>query len=390
MGSKMKNNNKVWKLMDDRAITQEDRENLCAFIMSNEKLSYGEKCKEFERIWSEWLGVKYSVFVNSGSSGNLILVQAMHDLYGRSGWIAQSCTWATNIAPILQLKSSSQGIYMTDVDMKTLGPDLANIEHYIKTQDVRYLFVTHVLGIPCISKELLNICEKYNIILLEDCCESHGSTWNEKKVGTFGKASTFSFFYGHHITSIEGGMVCTDDEELYHHLLLLRSHGLLRELPEAERLKRKVDGVDERFTFLCSGYNVRNTDLNAVLGISQMSRLDKSVRVREQNFTAYLQGLDKSKYHTDMIYQGTSLFAFPIIRKDGNINKVAESLKENKIDNRPLIAGNLFRHPMMHGVNTFVVGGNANFIHDNSLYVGNNEFVEIEDVNRLVRILNAI
>ena len=381
---------KLWKLMDDRAITQEDRENLCVFIMSNEKLSYGEKCKELERLWSEWLGVKYSVFVNSGSSGNLILVQAMHDLYGRSGWIAQSCTWATNIAPILQLKSSSQGIYMTDVDMKTLGPDLANIEHYIKTQDVRYLFVTHVLGIPCISKELLNICEKYNIILLEDCCESHGSTWNGKKVGTFGKASTFSFFYGHHITSIEGGMVCTDDEELYHHLLLLRSHGLLRELPEAERLKRKVDGVDERFTFLCSGYNVRNTDLNAVLGISQMSRLDKSVRVREQNFTAYLQGLDKSKYHTDMIYQGTSLFAFPIIRKDGNLNKVAESLKENKIDNRPLIAGNLFRHPMMHGVNTFVVGGNANFIHDNSLYVGNNEFVEIEDVNRLVRILNAI
>ena len=380
----------TWKLMHDDAITQSDKEKLCQFIMSNQKLSYGEKCKEFERLWSEWLGVKYSVFVNSGSSANLILVQAMHDLYGRGDWIAQSCTWATNIAPILQLKSCSQGIYMTDVDMKTLGPDLDNIEDYIKKHNVQYIFVTHVLGIPSISQKLIDICDKHNIILLEDCCESHGSTWNGKKVGTFGKASTFSFFYGHHITSIEGGMVCTDDEDLYHHLLLLRSHGLLRELPEAERLKRKVDGVDERFTFLCSGYNVRNTDLNAVLGISQMSRLDKSVRVREQNFTAYLQGLDKSKYHTDMIYQGTSLFAFPIIRKDGNINKVAESLKENKIDNRPLIAGNLFRHPMMHGVNTFVVGGNANFIHDNSLYVGNNEFVEIEDVNRLVRILNAI
>ena len=380
----------TWKLMHDDAITQSDKEKLCQFIMSNQKLSYGEKCKEFERLWSEWLGVKYSVFVNSGSSANLILVQAMHDLYGRGDWIAQSCTWATNIAPILQLKSCSQGIYMTDVDMKTLGPDLDNIEDYIKKHNVQYIFVTHVLGIPSISQKLIDICDKHNIILLEDCCESHGSTWNGKKVGTFGKASTFSFFYGHHITSIEGGMVCTDDEDLYHHLLLLRSHGLLRELPEAERLKRKVDGVDERFTFLCSGYNVRNTDLNAVLGISQMSRLDKSVRVREQNFTAYLQGLDKSKYHTDMIYQGTSLFAFPIIRKDGNLNKVAESLKENKIDNRPLIAGNLFRHPMMHGVNTFVVGGNANFIHDNSLYVGNNEFVEIEDVNRLVRILNAI
>jgi len=382
--------NKPWKLMDDRAVTKEDREKMCEFIMSNQKLSYGEKCKELERLWSEWLGVKYSVFVNSGSSANLILVQAMHDLYGRGDWVAQSCTWATNISPILQLKNSSQGIYMTDVDMKTLGMRLEDVEHYIKTQNVRYLFVTHVLGMPCISERLLDICKNHDIILLEDCCESHGSIWNGKKVGTFGKASTFSFFYGHHITSIEGGMVCTDDEALYHHLLLLRSHGMLRELPEEERQKRKVDGVDERFTFLCNGYNVRNTDLNAVLGISQMARLDKSVSIRERNFKIYLEGLDSSKYHTDMNHQGASLFSFPIIRTDGNIHKVAEVLKNNEIDNRPLIAGNLFRHPMMNGVNTFIVKGNADFIHDNSLYVGNNEFVELDDVNRLVRILNAI
>jgi CDP-6-deoxy-D-xylo-4-hexulose-3-dehydrase len=384
---------KPWKLMDDRAVTQDDRKKLCAFIMSNEKLSYGDKCKELERVWSEWLGVKYSVFVNSGSSANLILVQAMHDLYGAYGrcdWIAQSCTWATNIAPILQLKNSSQGIYMTDVDMKTLGPDLDNVEHYIKKQNVRYLFLTHVLGIPSISQRLLDLCEKHDIILLEDCCESHGSTWNGKKVGTFGKASTFSFFYGHHITSIEGGMVCTDDEDLYHHLLLLRSHGMLRELPDQERSKRKVHGVDERFTFLCSGYNVRNTDVNAVLGISQMNRLDKSVTVRQRNFKAYIHGLDSSKYHTDMISDGTSLFAFPVIRLDGNIHKVSQALKENGIDNRPLIAGNLFRHPMMNSVNTYVVEGKADFIHDNSLYVGNNEFVEIDDVQRLVGILNAL
>jgi CDP-6-deoxy-D-xylo-4-hexulose-3-dehydrase len=246
------------------------------------------------------------------------------------------------------------------------------------------------MGIPSISESLLDICQKNGVILLEDCCESHGSTWNGKKVGTFGKASTFSFFYGHHITSIEGGMVCTDDEELYHHLLLLRSHGMLRELPEPHRSYRKVDGIDERFTFLCNGYNVRNTDLNAVLGISQMSRLEQSVRVRERNFRLYLDELDSEKYHTDFAYHGTSLFAFPIIRKDGSIHTVAEALKQNQIENRPLIAGNLFRHPMMRGVNTFVVKGNADYIHDNSLYVGNNEFVEIDDVYRLVGILNAI
>jgi CDP-6-deoxy-D-xylo-4-hexulose-3-dehydrase len=241
-----------------------------------------------------------------------------------------------------------------------------------------------------VSQRLLDLCKENVVILLEDCCESHGSTWNGKKVGTFGKASTFSFFYGHHITSIEGGMVCTDDEELYHHLLLLRSHGMLRELPEEERVKRRVSGVDERFTFLCNGFNVRNTDLNAVLGISQMSRLNKSVRVREENFRRYLERLNADKYHCEFVSDGVSLFAFPIIRKDGKIHVVAEELKRNSIDNRPLIAGNLFRHPMMYSVNTFLVTGNADYIHDNSLYVGNNEFVTNDDVCRLVDILNAI
>lgn len=382
--------NTTWKLMHDDAITASDRQKMCDFIMSNQKLSYGQKVKELEALWSEWLGVKYSVFVNSGSSANLILVQAMHDLYGRGDWVAQSCTWATNVSPILQLKSMSQGLYLTDVDLKTLGPSVRDIEHYFNKHPVRYLFLTHVLGIPAFTDELVEMCERNGVILLEDCCESHGSTWKEKKVGTVGLASTFSFFYGHHITSIEGGMVCTNNEELYHHLLLLRSHGMLRELPESERIKRKVDGVDERFTFLCNGYNVRNTDLNAVLGIAQMSRLDRSVSVREHNFKIYLHGLDPNKYHTDFQSDGVSLFAFPIIRKDGNIQRVSVALQENGIDNRPLIAGNLFRHPMMKGCNTYVVRGNADYVHDNSLYVGNNEFVTTDDVDLLVKILNEV
>jgi len=382
-----------WKLMHDDAITSVDRQKMCDFIMSNQKLSYGQKVKELESVWSEWLGVKYSVFVNSGSSANLILVQAMHDLYGRYGkadWVAQSCTWATNVSPILQLRSSSQGVYLTDVDLKNLGPSIKDVEHYFKKHPVKYLFLTHVLGMPAFTDELIDLCNQYGVILLEDCCESHGSTWRGKKVGTIGLASTFSFFYGHHITSIEGGMVCTNDEDLYHHLLLLRSHGMLRELPEAERVKRKVQGVDERFTFLCNGYNVRNTDLNAVLGISQMGRLDKSVSIRERNFKTYLKGLDSNKYHTDFNSDGVSLFAFPIIRKDGRIHDVSSVLRDNGIDNRPLIAGNLFRHPMMSSCNTYVIRGNADYVHDNSLYVGNNEFVTEQDVVRLVDILNHV
>jgi len=386
----MNTENLEWKLMHDDAITSNDRKKMCEFILSNKKLSYGEKVKEFEKKWSEWQGCKYSVFVNSGSSANLLIVQAAHDLYGHGNWLAQSCTWATNVAPILQLKKDSSGVYLTDTDLSTLGPNIEQLKKYILDNKIKYIFLTHLLGIPSVSDILLDLCEKHNIILFEDCCESHGSTWKNKKVGTFGKASTFSFFYGHHITTIEGGMICTDDEELYHHLLLLRSHGLLRELPELEKQKRKVLDIDERFTFLCSGYNVRNTDLHAVLGIEQMKRLETAISIREKNFKYYLNKINRKKYISDFNSDGVSLFAFPIITKNKNIKNIIEILTSNKIDNRPLIAGNLFRHPMMKSVNTFRNDTISNFIHDNGLYVGNNEFITENDIDRLVNLLNNI
>jgi len=376
--------------MHDDAISNTDREKMCDFIQSGSRLSYGEKVKEFEKEWSNWLGCKYSVFVNSGSSANLLVVQAAHDLYGSGDWIAQSCTWATNVAPIIQLNVKNKGIYLTDTDLQTLGPNIENIEHYVKTNNIKYIFLTHLLGLPAISEKLLSICKENDIILFEDTCESHGSTWNGKKLGTFGKASTFSFYYGHHITTIEGGMISTDDEDFYHHLLLLRSHGLLRELPLQEKQKRKIDDIDERFTFLCPGYNVRNTDLHAVLGLSQMSRLNLSVKVRNENFKYYLSKLNSNKYHTNFISDGVSLFSFPIITKNNNIKTIIQILNENHIENRPLIAGNLHRHPMTNVINTYKNDQVSNYIHDNGLYVGNNEFVTLDDVDRLVSLLNGL
>lgn len=385
-------NNQVseWKLMHEDAISDKDRQLMCSFIMSKQKLSYGEKVKQFESIWSDWLGCKHSVYVNSGSSANLLLVQAAHDLYGHGNWVAQSCTWATNITPIIQLNDDSHGLFLTDVDLTNLGPSLSDVERFFQTQNIKYLFLTHVLGMPAVNEKLLELCKKYNVMLFEDCCESHGSSVLGKKVGTFGKASTFSFFYGHHITTVEGGMICTDDTDFYHHLLLLRSHGMLRELPADQREKRKVLGIDERFTFLCPGYNVRNTDLHAVLGISQMERLPEAIRIRERNFKIYLESIDKTKYHAEFDSNGVSLFSFPIITKKPDVNHIKKILSDNKIDNRPLIAGNLFRHPMMEKVNTMRNDKNANFVHDNGLYVGNSEFVTEQDVKRLTDILNKI
>jgi CDP-4-dehydro-6-deoxyglucose reductase, E1 len=379
----------MWKLMHEDAISKEDRQIISDFVLSSPKLTYGAKVKEFEQKWSEWLGVKYSIFVNSGSSANLLIVQAAHDLYGQGNWVAQSCTWATNVAPIIQLQKNT-GLFLTDVEMKTLGPNLIDLERLFQTENIKYFFLTHVLGIPCTDEKLLELCHKYDVKLFEDCCESHGSEINGEKVGTFGLASSFSFFYGHHITTIEGGMICTNDENFYHKLLLLRSHGLLRELPEEERNKNIVSDVDERFTFLCPGYNVRNTDVHAVLGINQLKRLPYAIQKRNTNFKYFIDNLDPVKYYTDFDTDGVSLFAFPVIGKSVKIDKISNALKSFNVEYRPLIAGNLMRHPMMNGVNTFRQFKTADYIHENSFYVGNNEWVEEDQILELTKILNKV
>jgi CDP-6-deoxy-D-xylo-4-hexulose-3-dehydrase len=377
----------MWKLMHDEAISKEDRELVSEFVLNSPKLTYGPKIKEFEKKWSEWLGVKHSVFVNSGSSANLLIVQAAHDLYGHGNWGAQSCTWATNVAPIMQLQKNT-GLFLTDVDLKTLGPSLTDLELLFQKQNIKYFFLTHVLGLPSTTPKLLELCQKYNVKLFEDCCESHGSTIQNQKVGTFGLASSFSFFYGHHITTIEGGMICTNDDEFYNRLILLRSHGLLRELPEEERVKNIIPDIDQRFTFLCPGYNVRNTDVHAVLGLSQMKRLPLTVEARNRNFKVFVENLDPQKYHTDFETDGVSLFAFPVIAKGVSLKRVSKVLDSFGVEYRPLIAGNLMRHPMMNSINTFRKFKNADFIHDNSYYVGNNEWVTEEQVKELTKVLN--
>lgn len=372
--------------MSDDAITKEERKMLADFVLNSSRLTQGERVKEFENAWSEWMGVKHSIFVNSGSSANLLVVQAAHDLYSSGGWAAQSCTWATNIAPIMQLGGE---LHLVDTDLENLGPDCLGLQELFEENNIKFLFLTHLLGIPAITDGLVSLCQKHGVIIFEDCCESHGSTWRGQKVGTFGKASTFSFYYGHHMTTIEGGMICTDDAEFYEYLLLLRSHGLLRELPEKTRKKNIVNDVNEKFTFLCPGYNVRSSDFNAVLGLSQIKKMDTVVEKRNENYVRYLSQLDSEKYHTSFPTDGVSSFALPIItRGKFSINKIEKILEYNSIECRPLIAGNLARHPMCNRFeNNF---SKSDYIHDNGLYVGNSEFVDFDMVDNLVQVLNDI
>ena len=375
-----------WKLMTDEAISRDQREVLSDFVLNEDKLTQGPVVKEFEKAWSEWLGCKYSVFVNSGSSANLAITRALSGTEKKPLWGSQACTWATAVTPIMQFAR----LQLCDVDLKNFGPDLENLEHIFQTHKPKFLSLTHLLGFSAITDELISLCEKYGVTLVEDCCESHGASFKGKKVGTFGIASSFSFYYGHHMTTMEGGMICTDDENLYHELLLLRSHGLLRELPEEEQKKRVSNRVDPLFTFLRDGFNIRSTDLHAKLGLLQLPNLDSAIEERNENFSLFLRKLDPESFRTDFDVEGCSNFAFPIFTKNNNIDDIKNLLRENDVEYRPCIAGNLYEHPFMNFVEQSRFDKNANEIHNNCIYIGNHKDITHDMIADICDKLNRL
>lgn len=380
------NQNEKWKLMND-AIPTEQRERLADFILHNNKFSQGDLVKKFEQKWSEWQGCKYSVFVNSGSSANFLVVHAMSPNGGHL-WTSQACTWATTVSPIMM---SGNHLQLCDVRLPNLEPDLDNLNFLVhNNRKPKFLFLANLLGLSAISDELLTFCEEHDITILEDCCESHGATYKGTKVGNFGKVSTFSFYYGHHMTTIEGGMCCTNDEEIYERLLLLRSHGLYRELPSHLQEKYRNDLVNPNFTFLIPGFNVRSTEVNALLGLMQLENLDKHNEIRKENFKIFADGLDSNRFYTNFRTEGNSSFCFPIIYKDESTAKAIEKLNKAGVETRPVIAGNLALHPFMRGVNQYDTFINAQRLHENGFYVGNNHTVKPKDVLWLVDLLNNI
>jgi CDP-6-deoxy-D-xylo-4-hexulose-3-dehydrase len=375
-----------WKLMPSENISNDEKKQLAEFILSTDKYTQGEHVKLFEQEWSAWQGCKYSVFVNSGSSANLMLVKSVMDLYGAGGFICQATTWPTNINPALQLKNSTF-LQLCDNNLNNFGFDIVKFKTFVKIMKPKYVFLTHVLGFNGATDDLLEICKENNIVLIEDCCESHGANFNGTKVGNIGLAGTFSFYYGHHITTIEGGMISTNNEELYHQLLLNRSHGFLREHPNKDNINTTCD---RRFTFLTDGFNFRNTEINAYLGRMQLSKLDFNIKIRNKNYNHFISNLNKNKYYTDFDSNGISSFAFPIISRLNNIEKIKDKLTSIGVENRPFIAGNLFKQPYLKSLNMYQNFNNADLIHSNGMYLGNNQFITTEIIDKGLEVLNNI
>lgn len=387
-----------WPLMKGN-ILREDLDAVCRLLQQDDPmLTQSKNVRAFEEEWSRWLGVSYSVFVNSGSSANLLTIAALKELHGAGGEvIVPAITWVSDIASVLHCGFDP---VFVDIDPRTLGMDNEQVLAKI-TPRTRAVFLTHVLGYNGLSRRLLDELKARKVPLIEDVCESHGATFEGKKLGSLGLASNFSFYYAHHLSTIEGGMVCTDDPNIYETVRMLRGHGMVREM---DCNGRKWDYADEfpdlnpDFIFAYPGYNVRSTEINAVIGRSQLPRLDEGNRRRTENLHLFLRHLDPDLYRTDFATEGSSNYAFTLILKDADpklADRVMATLRKNGVEFRRGTAGggNQLRQPYLRrllGPDAWQAFPNADHVHFYGMYIGNFPALDRERILRLCELLNDL
>ena len=290
MENTMAQNKFSWPLINDN-ITHKDKQVLANFVLNTNRFTNGPKVKEFEKAWSEWLGVKYSVMVGSGAAANYITTAIVRELKGQTGEIiVPPIGWVSDISSVIN--TGFMPVFV-DVDLDTMAISYENIKNAIN-ENTKAIVLVHALGFNGINDKLVQLAKEHDLILIEDCCESHGATYKGQKVGSIGDMSCFSFYFGHHMTTIEGGMVCTNDYDIYQLARMFRSHGMTREADKETHEKYAKPDVNPLFTFAVPGYNMRSTEINAVLGLEQIHRLDYNIEKRQQNLDTWLENLDKS------------------------------------------------------------------------------------------------
>ena len=385
-----------WPLMANN-ITDQDLDCLIKFLKSNPKLTQSENVAAFEKEWSDWLGVKYSLFVNSGSSANLITMAALNHHFGPGEVIVPPLTWVSDIAAVLQ-----NGFKPVFVDINPQNLCMKDNEVIQRLSDnTRAVFMTHIQGFCGLTQRLLSELEKRSIPLIEDVCESHGATFEGRKLGTFGMISNFSFYFAHHMSTIEGGMVCTNDESIYETLRMMRSHGLVRELASAKaksEIAARHPDLNPDFIFSFPAYNVRNTEIGAVLGRSQLKRLDENNQIRKRNLKIFLNHLDDRKYRTDFDLNGSCNYAFNLILKNPDPqlrDRVEDSMRTAGIEFRRGSSGggNQLRQPYLKTLmpeNEFEKYPEVEHVHFYGYYIGNHPEIEPDQIRRLCDYLNRI
>jgi len=379
--------NKI-KLVED-TIDRSDIDHLVKWLVGAKdvpRLTKGPLTIKLEEKWSDWLGVDNSVFCNSGSSANLLMLWALVE----SKRVKKDCkvvvpaiSWATDLSPVIQLGMRP---ILCDCNMDDLSIDLDEFYKIAKDENPDVLILVSVLGLVPNMDKILDICREFNIILLEDTCESMGSKFQNKKLGTFGLMSSFSTYFGHHISTIEGGFVSTNDEEIYEIVKCIRSHGWTRDSSESFMLEKKekwsTNDFDLLYRFYYSGFNLRSTDLQAFIGLGQIDKLNHICKKRNENFALYdaeLQTISPKIRQTEGDF--ISNFAYPIVSE--NRQQIIENLQQNNIEVRPLICGSMGHQPFYVEKYGRKSMKNADLVNQYGLYVPNHQKLSRSDVKRV-------
>ncbi len=372
-------------------------------LIGNKKLilTQSKKVLEFERKWSKWLGVKYSVFVNSGSSANFLSMLILKSMYSnnknKKEVIVPTLTWVSDINSVIM--SGFKPIFV-DINPKNLAMDENEILKKINKNTLA-VFITHVQGFNGLSDKILKKIKSKKIILVEDVCESHGATFKGKKLGNFGLISNFSFYYAHHMSTIEGGMICTNSKDIYEKARIFRSHGMAREAKNSKfqnQMVKKYPKLSPQFIFLYPTFNFRNNEIGATIGINQLKRLNKNNSLRTRNLKLFLNLLDNKKYRTNYDVKGSSNYAFPVIFKNKNFkfrDVFEKTLKKYNIEFRRGNAGggNQLRQPYLksylnkNNLNKFP---EVDHVHFFGYYIGNYPSLNPSKIKKICFILNNI
>jgi CDP-6-deoxy-D-xylo-4-hexulose-3-dehydrase len=378
------------KLVSD-TIDKNDITNLVNWLSQDEipRLTKGDITIEFEKKWSNKIGVEHTTYVNSGSSAILLALAALKESgkLKNNKIIVPALSWLTDVSSPMQI---GMEVILCDCNLDDLSIDINHLKQLIKEEDPSSLILVSVLGLVPNMSEIVSICEDNNMMLIEDVCESMGSKFENRYLGTFGVVSLFSLYYGHHLSTIEGGLICTNDAELNDIIVSMRSHGWDRDWSKEKqkeyRDKYKIDDFNSLYTFYYPGFNFRSTDLQAFIGLTQVDKLDIFSINREKNFKLYNDNITinelKIKYNDKNFI---SNFAYPIVSKNREI--IVNKLIENNIEVRPLIAGSMARKPFWKGrVDNLP---NCDIINNNGFYIPNHQNLNNDDILKICNIVNG-
>lgn len=361
-------------------------------VIKNNMFTMGPEVELFEKEFSEYFGSKFAVMVNSGSSANLIAISAIvlsdkYDLNKGDEIIVPAVSWATTYTVLHQCGLKLKFI---DIDLNTFNLDLNQLKLAI-TNKTKAVFAVNLLGNPNNFNELLDICEENNLILIEDNCESMGAKYDGKYTGTFGVCGTFSTFYSHHMATMEGGMILTDDAELNDIMKSIRSHGWTRNLSEDSLFNTKKEKFYEMFNFIFPGYNVRPIEMEAAIGREQLKKLDLFLKERKSNGKYFLKLFSDIDFISVQKNQDdSSFFGFPIIFKDEfERKKFIELCDENNIEYRPIVAGNFTNNKVINYFDYYIFGEltNSDILHNNGLFIGNHHFDVKKQIDEIYELL---